>query len=910
MTPARTLLPITPAALEQEIARLLRKYAARDERVLLIRAEPSWTGQDEITSDGRRVTIAGCVSPLAILEQVTDHLERSDDSMLVVLTPVEESDLGPGLLSRVVRQRVFVIEPWQVVEESFGAQQIDPRLIVEGWAAEALINAMPWPRLTGTILTRDVALRHLAAKRLGMDQFGVEPDDLGAPALLLWSADAGAVEAFQQLREDERTGLIAWLRERVGRTADVLFRLVDGGKAGDALALGLVCAALWNPEAADVAARPQGAVLAYISTMGGSSMEDSLIKGFASDTEMIVGWLLRGRSTAEETHLAHAVLDRAEELIIQFGARSVARFSALLRSGFEDRLSDVAELLSAALDSPRGNAALALAVARLRDHALADTHAHRVRRAEMAQRLIQWLATPYDPAVRVSGVGVAVQAQIDEWGWVDRARDDIWAGEHLNEPLKQAYGMLHGLVAERTRGLNEAFAAKLAAWAAAGPGDALTVETVLPRVVAPLVADKSGRPILLVVLDGMSAAVACELAEELRGQRWEEYDAVGGGTPRRRAIVAALPTLTKVSRASLFAAHLTTGRQEDERSAFEAHPFWHGKKVRLFHKGTLPGEAGEALSEDLTAALGDPTVHVAVVLNAIDDTLDKGPQSADSAWQIKDIGILRTLLDYARFQGRAVILTSDHGHVLERSGSLRSVTGVESGRHRTALPPVTAGEVELSGPRVIADNNRIIALWDPYLHYGPKKAGYHGGASLAEVTIPLLAFLPLGAAVPEGWRALSEQQPNWWSLRPAPAAPAAPPKTARGKSRKSAGPNLAEPVEALFDVAPVPETAPSPVEELLATELFEAQHRLMPRKVPTDKIGAVLQALLDAGGPLPLPVIAETAGEPPVRAAGFVATLQRILNIDNYAVLSIVDNGRSVRLDVHLLREQFGLKGR
>jgi hypothetical protein len=67
--------------------------------------------------------------------------------------------------------------------------------------------------------------------------------------------------------------------------------------------------------------------------------------------------------------------------------------------------------------------------------------------------------------------------------------------------------------------------------------------------------------------------------------------------------------------------------------------------------------------------------------------------------------------------------------------------------------------------------------------------------------------------------------------------------------------------------------------------------------------------LLEAGGTLPVPVVAERAGEPPNRAVGFVTTLQRVFNVDNYQVLSVADGGRTVRLDVVLLREQFTVLG-
>ncbi|MFC7382021.1 BREX-2 system phosphatase PglZ [Sphaerisporangium rhizosphaerae] len=928
-------LPVATAALEQEVARLLRKYAKSDQRALLIRAEPVWAGPEETVLHGRPVRIVAAVSPLAVIEQVTVHLERDDDAVLVVLTDAEESALGVGLLSRVIRQRVFVVEPWLLVEESFGAQQTDPRLLAESWAAEALIDAMPpggWPRLAGAMLTRETALRQLAARRLRLERLGIGADELNAGALLVWSTDPAAVEAFGALRDGERSGLRRWLTEIAGSTPDVVFRLADGGRAEDALALGVLCGALWAPAAEQVAQRSQGGVLAYISALtsrqAGSpaTVTDATIRAFASDAENTLTRLLREGASVGESRLAQAVLDRAEELVVQFGARPAARHSDLLPSGFEDRIDEVAATLKTAIRqrSPESLTDLAGAVAELRAHTLAPAQAHRVRRAEMARRLLQWLVRPFDAVALVSGVGTAVQAQVDEWGWVDRARDDVWVGEPHNETLKEAYEKLHDLVRDRGRDLNRAFAAKLAAWTATGPGDLLTVDAVLPRVVSPLVArgdDPEGlRPVLFVVLDGMSTAVAAELAEELRRQHWEEYDPLpDAGRPRRRAVVAAIPTVTRVSRASLFAARLTTGGAADERKAFENHPFWRGRTVRLFHKDSLAGDAGRSLGDELTAALEDASVHVGVVLNAIDDSLDKGRGRVDDVWAIADIGILRTLLHYARLQGRAVILTSDHGHVLERDGTLRADADAGSARHREAGRPPGEGEVELSGPRVAG--GRLVALWDPSLRYLPSKAGYHGGASLAEVTIPLLAFLPLGSSVPEGWRALPDQRPEWWSLdaRPPVAdepSPAPARSRARGKKPVEAVPPPTlfdgETAPALFDAAPPAPAVTNPnevlVTDLLASELFAAQHQMMPRKIAKPKIQSVLLALLDAGGPLPLPVVADSAGEHAVRAAGFVATLQRMLNVDNYPVLSITDNGRSVRLDPHLLREQFGLR--
>jgi hypothetical protein len=218
---------------------------------------------------------------------------------------------------------------------------------------------------------------------------------------------------------------------------------------------------------------------------------------------------------------------------------------------------------------------------------------------------------------------------------------------------------------------------------------------------------------------------------------------------------------------------------------------------------------------------------------------------------------------------------------------------------------------------VVADGKRIVALWDPQVRYLPRKAGYHGGASLAEVTIPLLAFLPLGAGTPNGWAPVGSQQPSWWSA-PAVGTPSAilatPPPPAKSVSRSKKATQPQPPSAALFDLSPVtpeapPTAAPSVVEALLASDMFQAQHGLTPRKVPVQKIRGALEALVDANGVLPAVVVAQRAGEQPARATGFLTTLQRILNVDNYQVLSLIDDGRTVRLDVALLRMQFGLPG-
>src|SRR5690606_6591564 len=111
--------------------------------------------------------------------------------------------------------------------------------------------------------------------------------------------------------------------------------------------------------------------------------------------------------------------------------------------------------------------------------------------------------------------------------------------------------------------------------------------------------------------------------------------------------------------------------------------------------------------------------------------------------------------------------------------------------------------------------------------------------------------------------------------------------------------------DTLFDVEPAP--APSLVEAVLTSDMFRTQLGMTPRGTDQNKVAKALAALVEANGVLPTVVVAERAGEHPTRATGFVTILQRCFNVDNYPVLSVTDGGRTVRLDVALLREQFGV---
>ncbi|MCX2185188.1 BREX-2 system phosphatase PglZ [Streptomyces sp. SKN60] len=928
-------------------------------RVVLLRSTPQWEGPAELAwGEGQSARVVAAPSPLAVHELVLDHLaERAPGpAVLVVLTDREQNELDPAILARAHKQRIDAVDSWDVVQDAFGTQQIDPRLKEDNWAAEALLDAAPpagWPRLGGGLLSRARALTELALRRLRLGPYQDEhepgrrdhttaTDSLDIHALLGWSLTPTGPERFLELRGPERSGLVAFLGEpdQAGRAGQAVLALVEAEHGPDAVPFGLVCSALWchaEPDAATYTARGRAERWFGERLPAKGEEFDTLAAAFGRAAEdYVTGLLARAAradgdgdgsdETREARRISETALDRASSLVRQFGAEAAAQTSPVLSVGLEARFKAVGRALAA-----REPGALARAVAALEDHRRAKGPENRARieRARMSQRLVQWLAAEAIDANRP--VFDAIQHHVQETGWVDRALEYIEAGGDPDPALAAAYDSLAARVRQRRREIDRDFARTLSTWTAGvtGPGTGLVVENFLERVVKPVVQGPGDRRVLLLVLDGMSAAIATELGEELRAS-WAEFDPVENGSPRRRAMAAALPTLTAVSRTSLFAGRLMQGSQKDEAQLFPRLPLWGGAPAAVFHKDDLRAEsAGETFGPALTEALEDGRTHVAVVLNAIDDKLAKEQKLGDGSWQAVQVPGLLDLMRVAAEQGMAVLITSDHGHVVDRHGVKVEAGSPLSARHRAPGGDTVPAEVELRGSRVVAPDPgaSIVALWDADSRYTARKAGYHGGASLAEFTIPVLAFLPFGATPPPAWRELGDQRPIWWHLKERASRPAPTPKpTVPAKRPAKQKPTreqeqLARTHDSLFDVALVPAAEHEDalvtaavvgpddalVAALFASDTFKGQQELLARKPPEGKLKQAILALIDAGGTLPVTALAQRVSYPTTRADGFAAILRQLLNYDGVQVLETLPDGRTLRLDLPLLRVQFDL---
>lgn len=849
----------------------------------------------QVAEDRWRVHIADQHSLLGIVDAWQQHqTERGVDDVLVVTTSVDDEQLGWDIRGYAVGRATQTVDRARIVAQRFGATDLDPRIRTEPWLVDALLDAEPpggWPR-NGSVLTRDAAVRALIGARLGG---GALPEGaLDAGALLAWSLEPTGPDRFARLPEPERAGIAEWLADGVGEVARIILRLAAEGRAADAMPLGVVGTVATRTNASPEAALSFGGLLAGVQPHALRTFTDAV----AGTMERWIGEAESGGAVAAVARQrVTAVADRADELAANAHLTEALQHSRFLPSSLAATLRTLASALSPA--PAKGSiTAVERALDEVRNHGLARLYPERLRTAEMAVRIHRWLATPMP---EVPSVSAALRHQMGDWAWVDRALTLLWAGEAAGDPAAaHAYRALYEGARERRDRLDQQFAERLTTWvpraSSNDTGGCLLIEDILDQVARPVAAHRAP---LIIVLDGMSTAVGTELGEQATFRGWREASPRQG---ERLAAVTVIPSVTRAGRASLLSGALRVGDQSVERDGFAT--FWgkHRPVPALFHKNDLAGHAGHRLSDALVAALAGDGV-VGVVLNTIDDALDHGKEGERTGWSIHDITYLAELLDAARGYGRPVVLVADHGHVLERSATERpaKASGVESARWRTG--PASDGEVELSGPRVLLGGGRVTVPWRADIRYTPRKAGYHGGASLAEMVVPVLVLLPSEELLPTGWHLLSPEAvtPEWWEQRRTALPEPAPD---RKPTRRKPKP---EPAVPLFSMEE-PAESESVGAKVVETDTYAAQRASVPKAPDKQVVAQVIDALLDADGSLSLSAVAERAGRAARRPQPFVTTLQRLLNVDQYEVLSLRDGGRSVKLDREMLQMQFGIR--
>jgi len=888
-----------------QITAQLERVLASDAtaQAVAIRAATRQVWPDSITQHGRQFQLRWCESSLAIREALCD-MEQQDPTVsgLVVITPLSTHEIAEDIAARLARARVFQPEGWDIVRLMFEAKETDARLGKYAWMPQALIDGAsqgPYQPVANGFLDLETAWREVLTRFLGIE--AARPD---AVALLRWSITPDADARLGPLPAAMRSDILAWLAETAGMAGAMVLGCLEAGRTSDALALGLVSGVVFAADGEGQTALGQAAIRLerFVNDKHVGVTEG---RAWAAAAGQVV------RSQGLET--CRPMLERADSLLRDLRIPVFAQLSEVLPSALDQRLTAFARALSAHSGQP-SEASLRQVEAhadRALEHVLLNDQRARMERVEMARRLARWLLSPMPSGASLTD---SVEWQADEGAYVDWARFRLLGGDELTE-LSDAYVACRQAVIVRRNMFARPFAEALVQWNAQTPannGRVVPLERVLDKVLSPIAA---AQPTLLLVMDGLSNSIFRELFSRVPGQGWLELvpDALG----KPLVGVAAVPTITEVSRTTLLCGRLTVGTQAQEKPGFAAHAslLAHSRAElppKVFHKGDL-SDAG-SLAPEVRAALANQHQRVvAVVYNAVDDHLS-GPDQLNQRWALEDLRLLLPLLREAREARRAVVITADHGHLLEDGTT--QVPGGESDRWRLSTTVASPQEVAISGGRVVTSDgsNAVVCLWGESSRYAGRKNGYHGGLSPQEVTVPLSVFVPLGASLP-GWTPAPPNQPEWWELPPIlpaqkPASVVPQPKPAHKKQVQT------EAQAGLFAPVDLPPLASAPREVaagdwiggLLSSPIYASQRQLAARvALPDDKMRLLLEALAERGGKLSRSALANRLALAEVRIGGLLSAVRRVLNVDQAAVLTVDETAGSVDLNIALLQQQFKL---
>lgn len=920
-----------PMPLVTQLQAVFQRDAEAD-CVALVWHEPLATPVVEQVVEGRKVRAVYCISELAMREALVKHHQRREEhsTRLVLLSGFTELQLAIDVLARIWRNAPQRISPWRTLQQLIRVRDIDPRLTRKHgrWVAEAMLSKVE--HFQGKIIFGEVLDEETAWRAIAMGHLGYQEATLDLQSVLSWSTKVNVSVLVAALPSEVRDNLDDWLARGLPTTHEVVSTLLLQDQGSDLLPVALACSVLYSSEierlhAQDISQLHISRGIFRERYLGGKKVEFRVLQKLG---EVAVGLVRKWIDTLRFPSYAR-FLSKAELILASLDMQVAARHSALLSCGLQARFGAFSVALGQALEG--GNAIEAdSALQEIETHFLAGLgpFSVRVARAKMAMRLLRWLKLT--PAIEGTAVSL-ISDYIEHGGFCDWARTEIWAGDE-DESLSTVYQKLSQQVGRYREQQNQAFGLQLGSIARGDhlPARFLPVERALSDLVAPLA--EHGR-VLLLVLDGMSAAVYRQLSADLTRNHWLELqpaDAQGDA-----CLIAALPTVTQVSRCSLLSGALCEGSANDEKKAFSSHPQL--KKLastkfppQVFHKQDLSQSGSGSLHNTVRGMIAG-TEHriLAVVINAIDDQLSSSSQ-IKVGWSFETVALLRQVMEAAREAGRVVIITSDHGHVLDHDSIYQQSADENGERYHPVAPGITPSELEvqLSGERVATVNKQVIVPWSERVRYTRSKShGYHGGGSLQEVVIPLGVYVNAATRqAVEGWREVPRRLPTWWhatqpihaeasSGADEPAVSDTGP-TKKVTSRKQA---VAEVVDDMFgfgsEAKPVSAKDTSLVaskgwvEELLNSPVYsKVRERAGRTAISDEQMQGLLRILEQHRWQVMEAVLCSELLIPKLRIRGFLAGVQKLLNVDGYPILSVERESQTIRLNIADLKKQFEIQ--
>ena len=164
-------MSLTLTQLASHAATVLEQGASR--QALAYSWQHPWAGGESIVVAGRTLPLRYCQSSL----EVRQALHEADGAPQVLLVGVPENKLGQDVLARFAGHRLLHVDRWQLVRDTYGVTQVDPRLLPMQWMPSVLLDAASARvRTSSPVLTLEGAMATALAHLFGLptDQPGLQ----------------------------------------------------------------------------------------------------------------------------------------------------------------------------------------------------------------------------------------------------------------------------------------------------------------------------------------------------------------------------------------------------------------------------------------------------------------------------------------------------------------------------------------------------------------------------------------------------------------------------------------------------------------------------------------------------------------------------------------------------------------
>ena len=440
------------AALDPLIMRIVGQASAirrkhTTARVIGIYSVAACGAATEVESAEGRYLVRPCPTPLAarmavrMAVRMAARAAAATDETTVIVTSLDATALGSDVVLRLAAQKLFSLDSWGIVRERFEAPRIDHRIHSQACLADWLVELSTGgdvPKAANGFLDADIAWPFVFNRALGMTEKSYDPVEL-----LVWAQDSGSGKRWQQLSPDRRAAMRQWFTLRAGLVAAAMLESLDTQPGLDLVSLGLTLDCTHREAQAPDIMRAQVRSQVRIEEryFGGRSPAPQTLRQWGDAAVRAVELHLPDERQRRET------LRRADDIIRSIDAEPLAALSRISRIGFEQRLEAFGTALETAIDrpSPQSRTALREALRQLASHHEAVYDKTRYQRAEMAVRLVRWLADrAAEPATAPAAFAEAVRSHARDGGFVVWARDCLRSVSHLPPSKKRLRNSAHG----------------------------------------------------------------------------------------------------------------------------------------------------------------------------------------------------------------------------------------------------------------------------------------------------------------------------------------------------------------------------------------------------------------------------------------------------------------------------------